>query len=237
MGRGLGATRLATQHGAGRAQLVIGDLTLTGAFSFTGKGNNIQKPWGSSPSYLSMIDQDFDRANEKAFLIGAAYDFSNVITKGLSANVNLVWGKDAINPSNGREAPDQGEYDLTVDYRPPGKYLAFFKGVWFRARGAINTAFISVASTPLAQALTPKPQIVSRAGWGADLASGGCPPRGPAEYGSVQAAVIHHTVNANDYTPEEAPSMSPGTSAIVGRRPSSIPRSITPRFGSSVVNG
>jgi N-acetylmuramoyl-L-alanine amidase len=75
------------------------------------------------------------------------------------------------------------------------------------ARGAINTAFISVASTPLAQALTPKPQIVSRAGWGADLASGGCPPRGPAEYGSVQAAVIHHTVNANDYTPEEAPSI------------------------------
>jgi hypothetical protein len=75
------------------------------------------------------------------------------------------------------------------------------------ARSAINTAFISVASTPVAQALAPKPQIVSRAGWGADLPSGGCPPRGPPEYGSVQAAVIHHTVNANDYTPEEAPSI------------------------------
>ena len=75
------------------------------------------------------------------------------------------------------------------------------------ARRAINTAFISVASTPVAQALAPKPQIVSRAGWGADLSGGGCPPRGPAEYGAVQAAVIHHTVNANDYTPEEAPSI------------------------------
>jgi hypothetical protein len=75
------------------------------------------------------------------------------------------------------------------------------------AREAINTAFISIASTPVAQALSPKPLIVSRAGWGADLPSGGCPPRGPAEYGSVQAAVIHHTVNANDYTPEEAPSI------------------------------
>ena len=31
--------------------------------------------------------------------------------------------------------------------------------------------------------------------------------------------------------------MSPGTSAIVGRRSSSSPRSMTPRFGSSVVNG
>ena len=139
LGRTIDGEHWATQHGAGRAQLVIGDLTLTGAFSFTGKGNNIQKPWGSSPSYLSLIDQDFDRANEKAFLIGAAYDFSNVLTKGLSATMNMAWGKDAINPSNGRPAPDQGEYDLTVDYRPPGKYLAFFKGIWFRARGAINT--------------------------------------------------------------------------------------------------
>jgi N-acetylmuramoyl-L-alanine amidase len=75
------------------------------------------------------------------------------------------------------------------------------------AREAINSAFISVASTPVAQALSPKPQIVSRAGWGADLPSGGCPPRGPAEYGTVQTAVIHHTVNANDYTAEEAPSI------------------------------
>jgi N-acetylmuramoyl-L-alanine amidase len=75
------------------------------------------------------------------------------------------------------------------------------------ARRAINTAFISVASTPVAEALAPKPSVVNRAGWGADLPSGGCPPRKPPEYGTVQAAVIHHTVNANDYTPEEAPSI------------------------------
>ena len=77
------------------------------------------------------------------------------------------------------------------------------------ARHAINAAVISVASTPVAQALkiSSKPPIVSRAAWGADLASGGCHPRGPAEYGSVNAAVIHHTVNANDYTPEEAPAI------------------------------
>jgi uncharacterized protein with LGFP repeats len=75
------------------------------------------------------------------------------------------------------------------------------------ARSAINTAFISVASTPVAEALAPKPSVVSRAGWGADLPAGGCPPRSAPQYGTVQAAVIHHTVNANDYTPEEAPSI------------------------------
>jgi len=71
------------------------------------------------------------------------------------------------------------------------------------ARGAINSAFISVASIPAADAAASKPNIISRAGWGADGA-GGCPPRRPAQYGGVSAAVVHHTVNANDYTPEEA---------------------------------
>src|SRR5215213_4077306 len=78
------------------------------------------------------------------------------------------------------------------------------------ARQGINTAFISVASTPVAQALAPKPRVVGRAAWGANLPAGGCPPRHGPEYGTVQAAVIHHTVNANDYSPEEAPSIVVG---------------------------
>jgi len=73
------------------------------------------------------------------------------------------------------------------------------------ARSAINSAFISAASGFVAEAAAPKPKLVSRAAWGADLAEGGCPPRGPPEYGEVRAAVIHHTVNANEYTPAEAP--------------------------------
>ncbi len=73
------------------------------------------------------------------------------------------------------------------------------------ARASVNSALISIASTPVAEAVAGKPVVVPRATWGADLPDGGCPPRGPAEYGSVSAAVIHHTVNANDYSPEEAP--------------------------------
>ncbi|MGH2984109.1 MAG: N-acetylmuramoyl-L-alanine amidase [Solirubrobacterales bacterium] len=73
------------------------------------------------------------------------------------------------------------------------------------ARESINSAFIAVASTPVAQAIAPKPVITPRALWGADNPEGGCPPRGSPELGTVTAAVIHHTVNANDYTPEEAP--------------------------------
>jgi len=125
----------ATQSGGARVQGIYRDLTLTGAFSITGAGNTIQSPWGSWPGYLSMIDQDFDRARESAVLVGAAYDFNALVT-GLSANTNLVWGWNAINPSTRRKAPDRAEYDFTVDYRPPFP-VPVLQGMWFRARAAI----------------------------------------------------------------------------------------------------
>ena len=132
----------ATQAGGARVQAIYNDLTLTGAFSVTGSGNTIQTPWGSFPGYLSMIDQDFDRAREKAVLVGAAYDFSRVLARGLAANFNFVWGWDAINPTTRKKAPDQAEYDFTVDYRPPPVDAPFplgglLKGLWFRARAAV----------------------------------------------------------------------------------------------------
>jgi hypothetical protein len=126
-----------TQAGGARVQLSYRELTLTAAFSITAAGNTIQNPWGAFPGYLSMIDQNFDRADEKAWLIGAAYDFSKLLTPGLSANVNLGWGVDAISPSTRKTAPNQAEYDLTADYRFPKSAPAFLQGVWFRARSAI----------------------------------------------------------------------------------------------------
>jgi hypothetical protein len=126
-----------TRHGGARVQATYRAFTLTGAFSITGSGNTIQSPWGSFPGYLSMIDQDFNRANEKAILIGAAFDFAALGAKGLSAFGNIAHGWDAIDPRTRRDAPRQTEYDLTVDYRPPFTYPAFLQGLWFRARAAV----------------------------------------------------------------------------------------------------
>jgi len=72
-------------------------------------------------------------------------------------------------------------------------------------REAVNSAVISVASTPLAGAQAPAPTVVTRDEWGATLESGGCPPRSGPSYGEVKAATVHHTVTANDYSAEEAP--------------------------------
>jgi hypothetical protein len=130
--------RWVTQVGGARAQVIWRELTLTGAFSITAAGNTIQAPWGSYPGYLSIIDQDFNRAQEKAWLIGAAYDFSKLheLTKGLGANFNFAWGVDAINPATRAKAPDQGEYDFTLDYRPPWN-VPVLQGMWLRARAAV----------------------------------------------------------------------------------------------------
>jgi hypothetical protein len=50
-----------------------------------------------------------------------------------------------------------------------------------------------------AQVTTPFP-LVTRSEWGADSV----PPRTGPEYGEVQAAFVHHTVNANTYGPEDS---------------------------------
>jgi len=46
-----------------------------------------------------------------------------------------------------------------------------------------------------------KPSMVSRGEWGASK----CQPRSAPEIGAVDAAFVHHTVNNNDYTRDEAP--------------------------------
>jgi hypothetical protein len=50
-----------------------------------------------------------------------------------------------------------------------------------------------------AQVTTPFP-LITRSEWGADSV----PPRTDPEYGEVQAAFVHHTVNANTYGPEDS---------------------------------
>jgi hypothetical protein len=77
------------------------------------------------------------------------------------------------------------------------------------AREALSTAFISVAEvvSPVARAEAPRPPIVRREEWGANRDTGGCPPRTSPVYGSVKAAVVHHTVTTNTYSEAEAPSI------------------------------
>ncbi|HET7652747.1 MAG TPA: cell wall-binding repeat-containing protein [Acidimicrobiales bacterium] len=59
---------------------------------------------------------------------------------------------------------------------------------------------------PPAAAMTDQPAIVTRAQWGADESIR----RDDPSYGKVRFAVLHHTVNANDYSAAEAPALIRG---------------------------
>jgi len=106
--------------------------TLTVGFSTTGHEAGIRGFYGSKPSPLSLMINDFDRAREDAWLVGCAYDFSRIGLKGLSGFINYARGNDA-HANDGTKVPDQYELDGTVDYRFQTGRL---KGLWLRVRGA-----------------------------------------------------------------------------------------------------
>ncbi len=105
---------------------------------------------------------------------------------------------------------DWVQYRLTRAVRAPRLAFVNTRGdataadrVRNRLRGIANAAVRFVAREGAANAADPKPAMVSRAAWGAE----DCEPRSNPEYGTVRAAVVHHTVSLNDYSREEAPAV------------------------------
>ena len=68
-------------------------------------------------------------------------------------------------------------------------------------RAAASSTLVALAGLDPARAQSPAPVVVPRSAWGAE----DCAPGAPAAYGEVKAAFVHHTVTANDYTPQQAP--------------------------------
>jgi hypothetical protein len=69
-------------------------------------------------------------------------------------------------------------------------------------RSPVARAAASAKQQAAPQPGTP-PNIIPRAAWGAAAV----PPRAAPAYGVVQMAFVHHTVTANDYTPDQSASM------------------------------
>ena len=119
---------------------------------------------------------------------------------------------------HGDHAPDTGSGERASDPVWAGgcdELQLRFSG---RLRGALRVHFVAVpptrrqalrarvAAAPKQQAApqpgTPPP-IIARAAWGGDSV----PPRSAPGYGVVQMGFVHHTVTANDYTPEQSASI------------------------------
>jgi hypothetical protein len=105
---------------------------------------------------------------------------------------------------------DAGTTDLQVRVERPGAATAAATGAGGPARGlAAHLVTPDMTATPgtepprpgHATAMTARPAIISRAGWGADESLR----RHAPEYsGTVKAAFVHHTVQTNRYAPSES---------------------------------
>ena len=114
-----------------RLELVSGAQKFRVGMSRTDEGGGIKKPYGNPANYLSIIINDFDRADEDAISLGYSYDFGQVGPGKLSFFANAVWGE---TPDKGPNAsPDASEFDLTVDWR---LNQGWSEKVWVRFRGA-----------------------------------------------------------------------------------------------------
>ena len=125
--------KFSTNHYGVRVRTSYKNTILTLAGTNTGTGRAILSPFGGRPSYLSLMRQDFDRANEVGVLVGLSHDFSSIGLHGLSAFTNIAWGNNAENSDTRENLSDITEYDFTVDYRPN---IGVLNGIWLRARYA-----------------------------------------------------------------------------------------------------
>lgn len=114
-----------------KTEMSYGGALFTLAFTTASSGADLQNPWSSYPGYTYVQVKDFNRAQEKAFLVKAAYDFTRLGLEGVTAYALFVHGWDRINPSTGRDVSNENELDLDLQWKPKS---GFFKDFWPRLR-------------------------------------------------------------------------------------------------------
>jgi hypothetical protein len=92
------------------------------------------------------------------------------------------------------------ELQLRATRRPRGTLRVHLVAVPEAAKRAGARATARAARAKAEAAQSGPPAIIPRSAWGGD----GVKPRADPEYGDVQLAFVHHTVTANDYSPEDS---------------------------------
>jgi hypothetical protein len=94
------------------------------------------------------------------------------------------------------------EFQLRLRGNPAGLKARFVRALPAATlAGRVTRRLRSTARASASQqTVGTAPAMITRTEWGADSV----PPRAAPEYGEVQMAFVHHTVNANDYGPEDS---------------------------------
>ncbi len=91
-------------------------LTLYGAYSTTGKGQQLRNPYTSGPIYTQQLIKSFIRAGEDAWQIGASVS-ADQLANGLSTFLDYTDGSGAVDPANRSALPDAYEYNVGMAWR------------------------------------------------------------------------------------------------------------------------
>jgi len=131
----LNGTSFSTNQFGVLTDLSYGGGIFTVAFTQAADGADLQKPWSSYPGYTAVQIYDFNRANEKAILLKASYDFTRLGLDGVTAYALYVDGWDRENTTPGKSVPDAHEVDFDLQWKVRSGAL---KGFWPRIRYAIG---------------------------------------------------------------------------------------------------
>jgi hypothetical protein len=173
---------------------------------------------------MAVVPGDFEGATSRVLRAPRRFDLLGV--RGPDAargrfevrvrRHDATWSPWVALAIHGDHAPDTGTGERASDPVWAGGCDELQLRTSVPLRGELRVHFVSVpaAGRPSAVARaaaarrqqavpgTP-PTIIPRAAWGAAAV----PPRAAPDYGVVQMAFVHHTVTANDYTPDQSASM------------------------------
>ncbi len=108
----------ATSQVSARVAASYHDATVLATISANGKDADLSGPFGSFPAYTVLDQLNFNDAGETTVVVGAAYDFSHIITDGLKFQARYGKGWDVIDPQTGEPQSRQDELNLELEYLP-----------------------------------------------------------------------------------------------------------------------
>jgi hypothetical protein len=101
------------------------------AVSTTDDDSRIRRPYGGSPSFVSLMQAKFDRAGEDAWRAGLSFDFKTMGVDGLSAFVDYARG----NTPDAGTLPHRTRRNLISPWTTNLKN-GLFDGLWLRVRAS-----------------------------------------------------------------------------------------------------
>ena len=141
-----------TWSAGGRADIVWGSAGLSATYTQTGSAAAYRTPYGQWIGYTAQIIKDFDRANERAFQVGAAYNFTGLNLPGLFFTVSGTFGSGAVNPATGARLSDNTEYDLDLVYQFRANIFPdWLKPLQLRARAAYTEEALNGTTASITQ--------------------------------------------------------------------------------------